>query len=127
DIPNTAGSAVAEAAALGVSMLTVHASGGETMLRRAVEAAKANPELKILAVTVLTSMGAPDIEQIGLPGSMEENVVRLAALALASGCQGIVCSAREAPAVRAKLGKEFAIVTPGVRPAGTAVADQVRV
>jgi orotidine-5'-phosphate decarboxylase len=127
DIPNTVGSAVAEAEKLGVSMLTVHASGCSRMLKAAVEAAKKRPELTILAVTVLTSMGGNDLEQIGLPGTVEENVVHLATLAVDCGCQGIVTSAREARAVRAKLGDGFAIVTPGVRPAGAAVGDQVRV
>ena len=127
DIPNTVGAAVAEAARLGVHMLTVHASGSQKMLQAAVDAAKVRPELMILAVTVLTSMGGKDLEAIGLSGSVEESVVRLASLALANGCQGIVTSAREASAVRAKLGREFTIVTPGVRPAGSAVGDQVRV
>jgi len=121
------GSAVAEAAKLGVYMLTVHASGSGKMLRAAVDAAKVRPELMILAVTVLTSMGGQDLETIGLRGSVEESVVRLASLALANGCQGIVTSAREASKVRAELGQNFAVVTPGVRPAGSAVGDQVRV
>jgi orotidine-5'-phosphate decarboxylase len=127
DIPNTVGAAVAEAAKLGVSMLTVHASGSNKMLRAAVDAAKANPALLVLAVTVLTSMGADDLDVIGMSGGLEQSVTRLATVALANGCQGIVTSAREAAAVRAKLGHKFAIVTPGVRPAGTAVGDQVRV
>jgi orotidine-5'-phosphate decarboxylase len=127
DIPNTVGAAVAEAAKLGVSMLTVHASGSNKMLRAAVDAAKVNPSLLVLAVTVLTSMGADDLDVIGMSGGLEQSVTRLATVALANGCQGIVTSAREAAAVRARLGHEFAIVTPGVRPAGTAVGDQVRV
>lgn len=127
DIPNTVGSAVCEAAKLGVSMLTVHASGGDKMLNAAVDAARTRPELIVLAVTILTSMGGDDIARVGFPGSLEENVVRLATLALSQGCQGIVTSAREARAVRAKLADAFAIVTPGVRPAGANVADQVRV
>jgi len=128
DIPNTVGSAVTEAARLGVSMLTVHASGSNKMLRAAVDAAaEVNPELIILAVTVLTSMGGDDLDVIGMGGGLEESVVRLAKLALTNGCQGIVTSAREASAVRKNLGDDFAIVTPGVRPAGTAVGDQVRV
>jgi orotidine-5'-phosphate decarboxylase len=128
DIPNTVGAAVAEAAKLGVSMLTVHASGSSKMLRAAVDAAaKVNPELMVLAVTVLTSMSGNDLDVIGMSGGLEGSVVRLAKVALENGCQGIVTSARESSAVRAKLGHEFAIVTPGVRPAGTAVADQVRV
>lgn len=127
DIPNTVGAAVAEAAKLGVSMLTVHASGGDKMLKAAVESGKTNPDLMVLAVTVLTSMGADDIEKVGFPGSVEENVVRLAQLALSNGCQGIVTSAREASSVRRHLGHDFAVVTPGVRPAGAKVGDQVRV
>jgi len=127
DIPNTVGAAVMEAAKLGVSMLTVHASGSGRMLRAAVEAAKGNSELIVLAVTVLTSMDASDLEKIGVRGSVEDSVVRLATIALANGCQGIVTSAREASILRAELGNDFAIVTPGVRPAGTSVGDQVRV
>jgi orotidine-5'-phosphate decarboxylase len=127
DIPNTVGAAVAEAAKLGVSMLTVHAAGGGKMLCAAVGAAKANPELKILAVTVLTSLDGNDLEKIGVRGSVEDSVARLAAIALADGCHGIVTSAREARALRAELGHDFALVTPGVRPAGSSVGDQVRV
>jgi orotidine-5'-phosphate decarboxylase len=127
DIPNTVGAAVSEAGRLGVSMLTVHASGSDKMLRAAVDAAKARQELIVLAVTVLTSMGAEDVQRIGMSGPVEENVVRLAGIALANGCQGIVASAREAKAVRSKFGDGFAIVTPGVRPAGASVGDQVRV
>lgn len=127
DIPNTVGSAVAEAAKLGVGMLTVHAAGSGKMLRAAVESASVRPELMILAVTVLTSMDGHDLEKIGVRGSVEDSVVRLATIALANGCQGIVTSAREASTVRAELGHNFAIVTPGVRPAGTDVGDQVRV
>jgi len=127
DIPNTVGAAVAEAAKLGVSMLTVHASGSGKMLRAAVDAAKVHPQLIVLAVTVLTSMDQNDLEKIGIRGTVEDSVVRLAAIALANGCQGIVSSAREASTLRAELGHKFAIVTPGVRPVGTNVGDQVRV
>jgi len=127
DIPNTVGTAVAEAAKLGVSMLTVHSSGGGKMLRAAIEAASARPELMVLAVTVLTSMDGNDLVTIGMQGTVQDSVVRLATVALASGCQGVVASAREASALRLKLGNDFAIVTPGVRPAGGSVADQVRV
>ena len=127
DIPNTVGAAVKEAAELGVSMLTVHSSGGGRMLRAAVEAAKARPDLMVLAVTVLTSMDDNDIGSIGMQGTAEDSVVRLATIALASGCQGVVASAREASALRSKLGDAFAIVTPGVRALGGNVGDQVRV
>lgn len=127
DIPNTAGAAVSEAVKLGVSMLTVHAAGGGKMLRAAVDAAKSNPNVMVLAVTVLTSLDAGDLEKIGVRGSVEDSVLRLATIALANGCQGIVTSAREASTVRADLGHDFAIVTPGVRPDGVGVGDQVRV
>jgi orotidine-5'-phosphate decarboxylase len=127
DIPTTVGAAVAEAAKLGVSMLTVHAAGSGKMLRAAVDAAKANPELMVLAVTVLTSLDANDLEKIGIRGTVEDSVVHLATIALANGCQGVVTSAREASHLRAELGDAFAIVTPGVRPAGSSVGDQVRV
>ena len=127
DIPTTVGSAVAEAAKLGVSMLTVHAAGSTRMLRTAVEAAKVHPGLIVLGVTVLTSMDGQDLETIGMRGTVEDAVVRLATLALSNGCQGIVTSAREASRMRADLGHDFALVTPGVRPAGSSVGDQVRV
>ena len=127
DIPNTVGAAVSEAAKLGVSMLTVHGSGSGKMLAAAVEAAKSRPDLMVLAVTVLTSLSGSDLEKIGVRGSVEETVVRLATIALANGCQGVVASAREASTLRAELGDRFAIVTPGVRPAGTHIGDQVRV
>jgi len=127
DIPNTVRAAVSEAAKLGVSMLTVHAAGSGSMLRAAVEAAQASPGLMVLAVTVLTSLDANDLEKIGIRGSVEDSVVRLATIALANGCQGVVTSPREASTLRAELGNGFAIVTPGVRPAGGSVGDQVRV
>ena len=128
DIPNTVASAVTEAARLGVSMLTVHASGSEEMLRAAAEAARAvDPGLTVLAVTVLTSMDEDDLKKIGVRESLVNEVLRLASLALESGCGGIVTSAREASAVRRELGHDFAVITPGVRPTGVGHADQVRV
>jgi orotidine-5'-phosphate decarboxylase len=127
DIPNTVGAAVTEAAKLGVSMLTVHSSGSGKMLRAAVEAAKVRPELIVLAVTVLTSMDGNDLEKIGIRGTVQDTVVRLATIALANGCQGVVASAREASTLRAELGDAFAIVTPGIRSAGSSAGDQVRV
>ena len=127
DIPNTVGAAVAEAAKLDVSMLTVHAAGTGKMLRTAVDAAKSRHGLMVLAVTVLTSMDGHDLETIGVRGTVEESVVRLASIALANGCQGVVTSAREASHLRTELGEGFAIVTPGVRPAGSNTQDQVRV
>ncbi len=128
DIPNTVGAAVQEAARLGVSMLTVHAGGGGKMLRAAVEAARAvHPGLLVLGVTVLTSLDEHDLEKVGFRGTVRDEVLRLSALALANGCRGIVTSAHEASTLRSELGDDFAIVTPGVRPAGSGHADQVRV
>ena len=128
DIPNTVASAVTEAARLGVSMLTVHASGGGRMLQAAVEAAGAsNSDLKVLAVTVLTSLDDSDLEKTGVRGRVVDQVLRLAALAIADGCHGVVASAREASELRNELGDDFLIVTPGVRPAGSGRGDQVRV
>ncbi len=128
DIPNTVAGAVAQAAKLKVSMLTVHASGGGRMLRAAVEAASsAEVPPMILAVTVLTSMEDADLPGIGVRGTVLDQVLRLATLAVTNGCDGIVTSAHEAREVRSELGDDFAIVTPGVRPAGSAKGDQARV
>lgn len=128
DIPNTVGAAVREAAALGVSMLTVHAAGGSRMLRAAVEAAAGSPSRPlVLAVTVLTSFSDEDLREVGVAAGTQEQVMRMARLAQACGCGGVVTSPREARALRQLLGPEAAIVTPGVRPAGAKREDQVRV
>jgi orotidine-5'-phosphate decarboxylase len=128
DIPNTVSAAVQEAAALGVSMLTVHAAGGGKMLRAASEAVRAvNPNLWLLAVTVLTSMDDADLETVGVRARVVDQVLRLAALSIAAGCRGVVASALEARELRREFGDEFAIVTPGVRPAGIGHGDQARV
>ncbi len=128
DIPTTVAAAVHEAAKLGVSMLTVHAAGGGKMLHAAVDAARANnPALVVLGVTVLTSLDENELQKIGFSGTVRDEVLRLAALALDNGCKGIVTSARETAAVRSELGNIFAIVTPGIRPAGSAHGDQARV
>jgi orotidine-5'-phosphate decarboxylase len=128
DIPTTVASAVREAAELKVSMLTVHASGGGKMLAAAAKAAASvNPSLTVLAVTVLTSFDDRDLGEIGIRDPLQSQVLRLASLALANGCGGIVASAHEALELRGKLGADFVIVTPGVRPVGGDVADQARV
>jgi len=126
DIPNTVGAAVREASRLGVSMLTVHASGGGKMLRAAVEAAQ-KPGLLVLAVTVLTSLDDVELGKIGLRGGALDQVLRLTALALSNGCKGVVASALEAAALREEFGHDFTIVTPGVRLAGSGPNDQARV
>jgi orotidine-5'-phosphate decarboxylase len=128
DIPNTVAAAVREAAGLGVSMLTVHASGGGKMLRAATEAARnSNAALMVLAVTVLTSLDDNDLDKLGVHGRVKDQVLRLAALALADGCHGVVASAQEASELRSELEGDFAIVTPGIRPAGMEPGDQARV
>jgi len=128
DIPNTVACAVREAASLGVGMLTVHAGGGGKMLRAATEAARdVNPALMMLGVTVLTSMDDQDLDEVGVGGRVADHVLRLAALAITNGCQGVVSSALEASELRAELGGHFLIVTPGVRPAGKDHGDQSRV
>jgi orotidine-5'-phosphate decarboxylase len=128
DIPNTVAAAVKEASNLCVSMLTVHAAGGGKMLRAAVDAARnTNTSPMILAVTVLTSLDSRDLEHAGIRGSVVDQVSRLAALAIANGCHGVVASAKEAATLRAELGDDFLIVTPGVRPSGREHGDQARV
>lgn len=128
DIPNTVAAAVKEACKLRVSMLTVHASGGTNMLRAGIEAARSSDVCPLmLAVTVLTSLDSRDLEHSGVRGSVVDQVSRLAALAISSGCNGVVASAQEASALRSELGDDFLIVTPGVRPAGTGHGDQARV
>jgi orotidine-5'-phosphate decarboxylase len=128
DIPNTVAAAVCEAAALGVNMLTIHASGGGKMMRAATEAARSrNAALMVLAVTVLTSLDDNDLDKLGVHGRVQDQVLRLAALAIADGCHGVVASAQEASALRSELDGDFAIVTPGVRPAGAEPDDQARV
>ena len=128
DIPNTVAAAVTEAAKLGVSMLTVHASGGSKMLKAAAEAAAQSASKPlVLAVTVLTCLSAADLSEVGFKGNVITEVIMLGSLARNAGCGGLVASALEARELRRELGEDFAIVTPGVRPAGTAVGDQARV
>jgi orotidine-5'-phosphate decarboxylase len=129
DIPAIVAGAVREAARLGVTLLTVHASGGAAMLRAAAEAAAATgrDRPRILAVTVLTSLDrATLLRELGVPVAVEGHAVALAGLARAAGCDGVVASPREAARLRAILGRDALIVTPGVRPAGGATDDQVR-
>jgi|ERR1700730_188597 orotidine-5'-phosphate decarboxylase len=128
DIPATVAAAVREAAKLGVGMITVHAGGGGKMLRAAIEAAHStNSAVMVLGVTVLTSMDDQDLDKVGVRGRVVDQVLRLAALAVANGCQGVVASALEASELRSELGHDFLIVTPGVRPAGKDHGDQSRV
>lgn len=114
DIPNTVSRAVTEAARLGVSMLTVHASGGAAMMRAAAEAA-AGTDLLVLGVTVLTSLDDAALAAIGYSGTPEQSVVRLARLARESGLGGVVASPREIASIRSACGPGLRIVTPGIR------------
>ncbi|EOD53648.1 orotidine-5'-phosphate decarboxylase [Aeromonas molluscorum] len=129
DIPNTVAKAVAASAELGVWMVNVHASGGERMMQAAKEALAPYGDKAplLIGVTVLTSMEQDDLRGIGLDISPAEQVLRLARLAKVSGLDGVVCSANEAKALKAELGDEFKLVTPGIRPVGAAQGDQRRV
>jgi orotidine-5'-phosphate decarboxylase len=125
DIPNTVASAVRAAAHLGVDMLTVHAAGGPEMITAAVGAAESR--LSLLAVTVLTSMDAAQLEAIGVTGTPAAQVDRLAIMALACGVGGFVCSPNEVASLRKRLGNEPLLVIPGIRPEGAEIGDQRRV
>jgi len=124
DIPNTVAKAVRGAVETGVSWLTVHASGGSEMIQAAKEAAG---NVRILAVTVLTSLDREAMGQIGWGGVVEDQVVRLATMARESGADGIVCSALEVRSLRRVLDEDCVLVTPGIRPEGTSTDDQARV
>jgi orotidine-5'-phosphate decarboxylase len=127
DIPNTVAGAVRSATQAGASLLTVHASGGATMMTAAAEAAAAPDSPRLLAVTVLTSMDSNELAGIGITASPADQVLRLARLARASGIDGMVCSAEEVAMLRKETSPETLLVIPGIRPAGSAVGDQKRV
>lgn len=128
DIPNTVASAVESVSALPVSMLTIHASGGREMMRRAVEsAAERNPELLILGVTVLTSFDADSLAETGVELEPEWQVEKLAKLAVDSGLKGLVCSPLEIEGLRSILPEDTVLVTPGVRPSGSSADEQKRI
>ena len=128
DIPNTVAAACRAAAGLGVWMLNVHASGGRRMMAAAQAALADLPKPPLLiAVTVLTSMSAEDLGEVGISAAPADQVLRLARLAHACKLDGVVCSAQEATMLRAELGAGFRLVTPGIRPAGAEAGDQRRV
>jgi orotidine-5'-phosphate decarboxylase len=126
DIPETVERAVASAAELGARYLTVHASGGPKMLERAQRRAAASG-LTLLAVTVLTSLDANDLREVGVESTPADHALRLAELAERAGIGGFVCSPAEVGALRRALGPEVVLVTPGIRPAGAAGDDQKRI
>lgn len=128
DIPNTVAAACRAAAGLGVWMVNVHASGGRRMMDAARAALVDLPQRPLLiAVTVLTSISAEDLGEVGVNDAPAAQVLRLARLAQSCGLDGVVCSAQEAALLRAELGGEFRLVTPGIRPAGSEAGDQRRV
>jgi len=127
DIPNTVAGAVRSAAKIGAGMLTVHAGGGPAMLTAAQEAGETSSSpLKLLAVTVLTSMDQAQLSATGVPSAPGEQVSRLAKIAYGAGIRGFVASAEEVSGLRSAH-PETTLVIPGIRPAGTAIGDQKRV
>ena len=127
DIPNTVAGACAAACDLGVWMVNVHASGGRRMMEAAKEAIdKSSHQPLLIAVTILTSLETDDIHEIGYQGSPAENVNNLASLTNQSGLDGVVCSPKEVEHLRSSLPNDFLLVTPGIRPAGSAADDQRR-
>jgi orotidine-5'-phosphate decarboxylase len=134
DIPNTVRAAARQAAMLGVSLLNVHASGGRKMMEAALEGVRSvqsaqgvAARTRVVAVTALTSLGPEDLAEVGLQGSPEEVVVRLARLVQKAGLDGVVASPREIAAIREACGPHFLIVTPGIRPATASSDDQTRI
>ena len=129
DIPNTVARACEAAAALGVWMLNVHASGGSRMMAAASTALRelGSDRPLLIGVTVLTRMTGEDLRELGINSAPQEQVVRLAKLAQDAGLDGVVCSPREASLLRDELGEAFTLVTPGIRPSGASKDDQSRV
>jgi len=128
DIPNTVAGACAAAAKLGVWMVNVHTLGGAKMMQAARDAvAQSEHQPLLIGVTILTSMGAADLHEVGLAGQPLDNVEKLAQLALDSGLDGVVCSPQEVAPLRQRLPDSFKLVTPGIRPAGSVTGDQTRI
>ncbi len=124
DIPNTVAGAARAVAKLRPEILTVHAAGGADMIKAAVQAA---PETLVAGVTLLTSIGGKDLADLGVGGSVSDAVRRMAALAVSAGARGLVCSPQEVAAVRAEVGSDILLITPGIRPAGVTSDDQARI
>ncbi|MDX9952287.1 MAG: orotidine-5'-phosphate decarboxylase, partial [Methylophilaceae bacterium] len=128
DIPTTVQKACEAASRLGVWMLNVHASGGTAMMQAAREGvAKSGRQPLLIAVTVLTSMNQAALQQIGVQGELQDQVLRLAGLTRQAGLDGVVCSAQEAQLLKKELGQDFCLVTPGIRPKAASLDDQSRV
>jgi orotidine-5'-phosphate decarboxylase len=127
EIPNSVAGAIRVAGQLGVEMVTVHASAGSAVLRAAVQAARPFPNLKVVALTVITSLSDAELPEIGLTHSLESQVLRLASLAMSTGCDGVVASVQEAALLRAALPSDALVVCPGIQLADRSKTDQVRV
>ncbi len=133
DIPNTVAEGLCSLMHLGADILNLHAQGGYTMMKTAAERVKQEAHRlgieppKLIAITVLTSIDQEDWQGLGQPMEIREQVVRLAKLAKKAGLDGVVASSQEAAAIREACGPEFLIVTPGIRPAGSALNDQSRI
>ncbi|MEE4244502.1 MAG: orotidine-5'-phosphate decarboxylase [Kangiellaceae bacterium] len=129
DIPNTVAKAVAAAADMGVWMVNVHASGGQEMMEKSYQALSSfgSDRPLLIAVTVLTSMSQPQLNQLGVAGELSDQVINLAGLTHDSQLDGVVCSAQEANLLKSKFGEDFKLVTPGIRPANADSDDQKRI
>ena len=125
DIPNTVGRAVESAGRLGVQMVTIHLSGGEKMIRAAIDGRRHN--MSILGVTVLTSASEQTLRETGVSDKIDNHVLRLARLGVTAGVDGVVASPHEIKMLRAEFGDQIKIVVPGIRPSGSESADQKRV
>ncbi|MCM8758986.1 MAG: orotidine-5'-phosphate decarboxylase [Candidatus Omnitrophica bacterium] len=127
DIPNTVEMAVYNSCKLNISMLTVHILGGKKMLKAAISGRnKSDSNTKIIGVTILTSFSQEEIEEAGMQGEIDSNILRLADIAFETGLDGIVCSAKELRLLRKKFPQSFLMVCPGIRPDGTSCDDQKR-
>jgi orotidine-5'-phosphate decarboxylase len=124
DIPNTVAGAARAVSKLRPEILTVHAAGGADMIKAAVEAA---PDAVVAGVTLLTSIGDKDLAELGMEGSVSDAVRRMATLAVSAGARGLVCSPQEVAAVRAEVGQDILLITPGIRLAGATSDDQARI
>jgi orotidine-5'-phosphate decarboxylase len=124
DIPNTVAGAARAVSKLRPEILTVHAAGGADMIKAAVEAA---PDALVAGVTLLTSIGDKDLAELGMEGSVSDAVRRMATLAVSAGARGLVCSPQEVAAVRAEVGEDILLITPGIRLAGATSDDQARI
>jgi orotidine-5'-phosphate decarboxylase len=130
DIPNTVAEACKAAARLGIWMVNVHAAGGRAMMsaaRNAIDQITAKSKPKLIGVTVLTSMQGSELNEIGVPGALDDQVLRLAKLSAECGLDGVVCSALEAVTLRREIDSEFLLVTPGIRLPSAAMDDQARI